>query len=219
MKKKAGKKTPGRPGRLSAEQTAELPKRLLDAALALFNRQGFSATTMEEVAREAGASTKTLYSRYANKTELARAVGTRMVDENLAMHAAATSPDPKQVDPRQFLTVLGRGVLMRLGGEGAGMIRIAFSEARHFPELVQLYEDVMTRASGNIANALRAWKEQGLLPGLSDTQRAARLCISMMTDTARIRIGMGGTVTDDDIKTHIPFAVELFLRGLGYRLS
>ena len=215
--RKYAQKAPGKPGRLSAQQTAELPKRLLDAALILFNRKGFSATTMEEVAREAGASTKTLYSRYANKTELARAVATRMVEENLAMQAAATSPDPSKIEPRLFLTVLGRGVLTRLGGDGAGMIRVAFSEARHFPELVPLYEDVMTLASGNIARALIAWKGQGLLPNLGDPHRTARLCISMMTDIVRIRIAMGGSVTQDDLDVQLPFAVDLFLRGLGYR--
>jgi AcrR family transcriptional regulator len=218
MRKKT-KKAPGRPGRLSAEETAELPNRLLDAAHRVFNRKGYSATTMEEVAREAGASTKTLYSRYANKAELARTLATRMVDENWAMHRAATSPDPKDIEPRLYLTLLGRAVLTRLKGDGAGMVRVALTEARHFPELVKLYDEIMARVSGNIAQALSAWKAQGLLPKLQDPERAARLVCSMLTDTARIKIAMDQPVTEDDLDKHIPFAVEIFLRGLGYEPS
>ena len=40
------KQAPSRPGRLSAEQAAELPGRLMDAALALFTERGYGDTTM-----------------------------------------------------------------------------------------------------------------------------------------------------------------------------
>jgi AcrR family transcriptional regulator len=215
MKKKT-KKAPGRPGRLSAEETAELPNRLLDAALKIFNRKGYSETTMEEVAREAGASTKTLYSRYANKGELARAVAMRMVEGNWAMLRAATSPDPKAVEPRLFLTLLGRSVLTRFSAEAAGLVRMALSEARHFPELVKLHDEIMALVAGNIAHALVSWKEQGLLPRLNDPERAARLCMSMLTDTAKYKIALGKPITEDDLEKQVPFAIDLFLRGLGY---
>jgi AcrR family transcriptional regulator len=214
--KKNTKKTPRRPGRLSAAETAELPNRLLDAAHRIFDRKGYSATTMEEVAREAGASTKTLYSRYANKAELARALATRMVDENWATHRAQTAPDPGAVEPRLYLTLLGRAVLTRLRGDGAGMVRVAFTEARHFPELVKVYDEIMERVAGNLAQALTAWKAQGLLPKLENAERAARLGIGMLTDTARIKIAMDQPVSEDDLDKHIPFAVDIFLRGLGY---
>jgi AcrR family transcriptional regulator len=214
--KKSAGKAPGRPGRLSAEETAELPKRLLDAALNVFNRKGYSEATMEEVARAAGASTKTLYSRYANKVELARAVATRMVEENWAMHRAATSPDPKAVEPRLYLTLLGRAVLTRFNGEAAGLIRMAFSEARHFPELVELHDEIMALVASNMTHALTCWKEQGLLPKLNDAPRAARLCMSMLTDAARTKIVLGEPITKDDIENHVPFAMDVFLRGLGY---
>jgi AcrR family transcriptional regulator len=45
--------------------------RLLDAALEVFNERTFADTTMEQIARRAGASTKTLYARYADKAAVA----------------------------------------------------------------------------------------------------------------------------------------------------
>src|SRR3954465_4355791 len=69
MKKKPKRPKLG-PGRLSADELAKLPDRLLDAALHLFDVQGYANTTMEQIAKQAGASTKTIYSRYPNKAAI-----------------------------------------------------------------------------------------------------------------------------------------------------
>lgn len=47
---------------------------ILDAAIALFRRDGFARATMEEVARTAGVSTATLYRHFPSKTALFEAV-------------------------------------------------------------------------------------------------------------------------------------------------
>ena len=78
MARKKTTKARGGPGRLSAEDAALLPDRLLDAALELFNERTYAEATMEQIARRAGASTKTLYARYADKAELVEAVVNRV---------------------------------------------------------------------------------------------------------------------------------------------
>jgi AcrR family transcriptional regulator len=205
------------PGRLSAEDAAALPDRLLDAALELFSAQGYAGTSMEEIAKKAGASTKTLYSRYAGKGELLQGVVMRIMSRALAAHAAETSPDPGQVDPRIFLTALGRRILGGLGGEGAGLIQIAFAEARRAPELGKMYEQTLATGRANFRRALDIWNAQGLLPHLPDPERAAGLCISMISDHARIRTAMGRPLSKAEIDAHVPFAVDMFLRGCGYK--
>jgi len=205
------------PGRLSAEDAAAVPDRLLDAALALFSAQGYAGTSMEEIARKAGASTKTLYSRYSGKAELLQGVVMRIMSRALTAHAAETSPDPGQVDPRVFLVALGKRILDELGGEGAGLIRIAFSEARRAPELARMYDETLKMGCGNVRRALEIWKGQGLLPDLADPERAAALCISMVSDPARIRTAMGQPLGKAEIEAHVPFAVDMFLRGCGYK--
>jgi len=217
MPGKAKKTARTGPGRLSAEDAAALPDRLLDAALELFSAQGYAGTSMDEIAKRAGASTKTLYSRYAGKAELLQAVIARIMARALAAHAAETSPDPGQVDPRIFMVALGRRMLTGLGGEGAGLIQIAFSEARRAPELARIYNETLKMGCGNIRRALEIWKDQKLLPDLPDPEQAAALCISMMSDPARIRTAMGQPLSKAEIDAHVPFAVDMFLRGCGYR--
>jgi AcrR family transcriptional regulator len=52
------------------EQRALTRARLLDAARRVFARRGFHAATVEEIAREAGATTGAIYSNFETKEEL-----------------------------------------------------------------------------------------------------------------------------------------------------
>ena len=216
MKKKTRKAAPSGPGRLSADAVAALPDRLMDAAFALFSRKGYADTSMEEIAKTANASTKTIYSRYANKAELLKAVVERLIARNIAEHAAETSSDPAKVEPRHFLVTLGRRILGELNGNSAGLIQLALSEARRTPELARMYQEMLAMGCGNFRGPLEAWAAQGLLPALTDPARAASLCLSLLTDGARIRVVLGLPMSQAEIDAYIPDAVDLFLRGLGY---
>src|SRR5689334_11737964 len=122
MTKKKSAKSRGGPGRLSAEDAARLPDRLLDAALELFNERTYAEATMEQIARRAGASTKTLYARYADKAAVVEAVVNRIVERTLAAQGAAAAFDPRQIDPRSFIIGLGTRIVEGIGAEGAGLI-------------------------------------------------------------------------------------------------
>jgi AcrR family transcriptional regulator len=208
--------SPG-PGRLSAEQAAELPDRLLDAAEELFSQDGFAKTTMERIAKAAGASTKTLYSRYDNKAEILRDVVRRMADRTIAAQMAVTPPDPRDIAPAIYLNGLCGRIAHRIAEEAAGINRLAFSEARHVPEIARMHAEVTARGRGLIQASLEAWRDQGLLPLLEDAPKAAALCLSMTTDAVRIRTALGEP--NDQIDADVAFAVEIFLRGLGHQAS
>lgn len=216
MTKKARKAAPSGPGRLSAEAAAAVPDRLMDAAFGLFSRKGYADTSMEEIAKAANASTKTIYSRYANKAELLKAVVERLITRNIAEHAAETSTDPGKVEPRHFLVTLGRRILMELSGHSAGLMQLALSEARRAPELARMYQEMLAMGCGNLRLPLEIWAAQGLLPALTDPARAASLCLSLLTDGARIRVALGLPMSQSEIDAYVPDAVDLFLRGVGY---
>ncbi len=59
----------GRPA-LRDEQKALTRRRLIDAGEVVFARRGFHGASVEEIAREAGASTGALYSNFAGKEDL-----------------------------------------------------------------------------------------------------------------------------------------------------
>jgi AcrR family transcriptional regulator len=217
MPKKKPAMSRGGPGRLSAEDSAKLPDRLLDAALEVFNERTFADTTMEQIARRAGASTKTLYARYADKAAVAEAVVHRIVERSLAAQAAASPLDPARIDPRSFIIGLGTRIVSSMSGEGAGLIRIALAEARRFPIITKMYNATLSRGRGIFRDALETWQADGLLPELKNPEMAAMLLISLLTDMARIRTAMGDPMTKAEIDAYIPFATDIFLRGCGYR--
>jgi len=217
MIKKKSAKARGGPGRLSAEDAARLPDRLLDAALEVFNERTYGDTTMEQIARRAGASTKTLYARYGDKAEVVQAVVNRMIERSLAAVAATASLDPKRIDPRAFIIALGTSIVTSISKEGAGLISIALSEARRFPAITKLYNGTLAHGRGIFGAALAQWHADGLLPELHNPEMAAMLLISMLTDMARIRTAMGQPMSDAEIAAYIPYATDIFLRGCGYR--
>src|SRR5690242_11292291 len=217
MTKKKTAKSRGGPGRLSAEDAAKLPDRLLDAALALFSERTYADTTMEQIARRAGASTKTLYARYADKAEVVEAVVNRIVERTLSEQAAAGELDLDKVDPRMFIIGIGTRILTGIGSEGAGLISIALSEARRFPVITRMYNATLTRGRGILRNALEVWQRRGLLPDLTNPELAAKVLMSMLTDMGRIRTAMGDPMSKAEIDAFIPYAADLFLRGCGYR--
>ena len=198
---------------MPAEEAAKLRDRLLDAALELINAQGYGKTSMEQIARRAGASTKTLYARFADKSAVVEAVVDRMVATSMAAVEAATP----ELEPRAFLIAMGTEIVAKIGQSGAGLIRIALSEARYFPAIAEGYNAMLARVRANFRRALEGWQRAGLLPELENPEMAAALLISMLTDMARIRSAMGDPMGREEAQAYVAYATDVFLRGCGYR--
>jgi AcrR family transcriptional regulator len=204
------------PGRLSAEQAAQLEDRLLDAAMRLFSRNGFSGTTMEAIAKEAGASTKTVYARYANKAEVVEALNVRLA-ERIAAARAAAAPRPQGMDPRDALLSIGRTQAhIYDSDEVVGLTRIAISEAHRMPSLVESFIKGFQRSVSAIGDQLAGWEGAGLLtlPGKPDV--AARIFVEMVVGTPRIRAVIGRPLSPIELDEHVNTAVETFLTGCRY---
>jgi len=65
----------------TAENAAEIRRRIVSAARDLFIASGFSTATMDDIARELGMSKKTLYEHFPGKAELLRAAARLNCDE------------------------------------------------------------------------------------------------------------------------------------------
>ena len=217
---KISPRRPSGPGRLSAEQMAELPDRILDAALALFIEDGYAGTTMERIARKAGASTKTIYARYGNKEEILGAVVARLQDRTIAQFQLAAPPDPRGLDAHAYLTAMGLGIIDGITTDSAGLIRLALSEGHRFPELGKLFLEATGRGEAIIRRGLEAWSAEGRLPDLHDDfGKAAGLCLTMLAERARLRAVIGKPMSREEAKTHVDLAVRTFLRSCGYKFA
>ncbi len=137
------------------------PDEVLDAALALFARQGFAHTTVEQVARAAGLSKAAVYLYFPSKKALLAALVRRAVKPvaDLALGQMAEY----RGDPRPVIAMALRMVLGRLADPSVMAVPgIVLREAAVAPELAQVYrEEVLER----VLPALRALIAQGVAGG------------------------------------------------------
>lgn len=215
MPSAAANKRRAGPGRLSAEEMAELPDRLLDAALVLFSEHGFSGTSMDQIAKNAGASTKTLYSRFNNKSEILEAVIMRNVQRTVADVLRGFALRPEESEPREYLTKFAMQIGMaNLAEETAGIMRVSFAEGHRFPVLARLYKETTGRGVEAMANALRVWRDKGQIDFDDDPRELAKMAFGMLTDVMRIRAVMGDPMPRSELHRHIDLGVDIFLRGI-----
>jgi len=194
-----------------------LAERILDAAQELFLRQGYEATTVEEIASRIGATKRTIYVRFDDKARLFRAVVARVL--------RIRRPRLNAIDPdrtlEERLTDIGTAVLRYvLDPAVVSVTRVVAAEAYRFPELSQMIEE--QAAQGLIPaleHMLREEVELGRIE-LPDVGLAARLLLSLLTgqpekNTLRQARPFGHT----DRQHWIAGAVSLFLDGVRSRAT
>jgi AcrR family transcriptional regulator len=71
----------------------EVSQRILEAAVALFDEQGFEATKVTDICERADVANKTFFNHFATKSDLLRAIAQTALDEFLAeIEAARKAP-------------------------------------------------------------------------------------------------------------------------------
>ncbi|MFD0365842.1 TetR/AcrR family transcriptional regulator [Nocardia sp. GCM10030253] len=130
------------------------------AARRLFVARGWAATTVRDVAREAGVSVPTVYSAYGNKTGLIQAV----------VDAADLSADAMQMlaeleaaadDPRRQLAAMA-GYDRRLFERAADVIALIREVGRIEPDLATTYDDARRRGDQTRVQVFTSWPENTL---------------------------------------------------------
>lgn len=126
---------PGRSrGRPRPEDVADIGSKLLQVALKEFLQHGYGGTSMTKIVKAAKGSKTTLYSRFASKEELFRAIIREQIDY-LAPSAWLRS-DGGPLDLEQGLNSYANHMLqLSLQGDLLGVNRLIYSESHRFPEL------------------------------------------------------------------------------------
>ncbi len=213
------KRRPRGPGRLSAEDAARLPDRLLDAAQSVFIEQGYARATMDAIARAAGASRKTIYARYTGKAEILAAVFERLLRD-----AMPAGPHPADTPPggtggvRAELSHLGRRLAAAvMAPVTVGLNRLIAAEAHQFPEVARVAAQLQGQAIDDVRRELERLRDRGRLPGLTDPARAARIFVEMAVGVQRGNAVLGLPMTRRESDSLVQAAVELFLDGCRRR--
>jgi AcrR family transcriptional regulator len=198
----------GRPARAEAEQRRAL---VLDRALEVFLERGYEGATVELIAAAVGASKRTLYAHYEDKTALFKAA----VERAIMLYA---EPEGLTIiesdDIEETLIALGRMRLAHVVSPvGMRLQRILNAEAYRFPEI---FEWAIERGSRPMNVLLAALLRRHAALGrieVDSPERAATAFLSMVVGGPARLLQAGGRIDEAQLDESVRFAVRLFLRG------
>jgi len=100
---------------MDTSPTVGTRQRLLDAALTIINRQGFSATSVDQIIQEVGVTKGAFFHHFKTKHDLARALIERFAAaDNEVLHANMARAEKLARDPLQQLLVFA-GLMIEVG--------------------------------------------------------------------------------------------------------
>lgn len=185
---------------------------ILNAAVELFTEQGFSNTSMDQIARQAGVSKQTVYSHFGNKEDLfVGAVGCKCVAHELT----TAMFEPGNDTPAQLLNIAENFSAMLLTQEAIQVSRTCISEAETHPELSRLYFDAgPERIIGLMSELLHQLDTRGQLR-VPEPRFAAVQFLKMVQGEQRMRLELnaGGLLSDAEHQRYLENCVQMFLRA------
>ncbi|RVT89144.1 TetR/AcrR family transcriptional regulator [Sphingomonas crocodyli] len=201
----------GRPTKADLERRKA---RIVEVAEAMFIEQGFAATTLEGIAREAGVATRTLYHHYGDKAALFRVIVQERTRMGSPTEIYALDAIGKRHDPRDVLRAATRRLLsICLSPETIAIEQMMVADMKRFPDLPQsVVAPNVAQLQDSLADLLRSMESHHLI-GAIDHDAAAKYFIDLMVGMAsfHLLVGYAEGVPDD---AEIDRKIDLFLAGL-----
>jgi len=200
----------GRPQVRCDEETRAV---ILEAARQEFAAHGFAATSIENVARRAGVSTKTLYRIVPDKKTLFEATVTHRMDRFVSVVSlrACEGGDIEAALPDALLACAD----LVLDPEVIALQRLILADSDKFPEIPEtFYIKAMRRSVAALAEWLLVQKKRGLIV-LDDVEAAAGMLLGMLVFQPQrdVMFGHKPPPTRSELELRAKTCSALFLRG------
>jgi AcrR family transcriptional regulator len=202
-------------GRPQVRCDAQTRTVILEAARQEFAASGFAASSMEDVARRAGISTKTLYRIIPDKKALFEATVTDRMDRFVSGVSlrACEGGDIEAALPDALLACAD----LVLDPEVIALQRMILAEGDKFPEIPEtFYIKAMQRSVAALAEWLLVQQKRGLIE-LDDVEAAAGMLLGMLVFQPQraVMFGHKPPPTRRELEARAKTCSALFLRGCG----
>ena len=198
-------------GRLAAGHDGRKRRQILDGASRQFLRQGFDATSMGDIAKEAGVSKGTLYVYFDSKERLFYAL---VREEKDRQFPAIFDLDPNDRDVRGVLTRVGQQFARFITATHVVMaMRTVVAMAERMPDMgVEFYDNGPRLCAGRLAQYIAAQAATGTL-AVTDVGLAASqfLELTQATLTRPLMFGCKERPSAERIDAVVKSAVDMFL--------
>ena len=206
-----------RGGRPTAAAAARLADAIVNAATIAFLRDGYAATSIEAVARQARVGKRTLYARFPDNEALFRAVLERLMARWLATPDVPLSePAPGQIEP--VLVQLAELMLaVALQPEALALHRLLIAESGRFPNIpVMLHNAGASAGATRIAAILAREVAAGRLTPIDPDFAAEQFMHLVMSGPRRRALGLGPPLDQAELGRWARRSVALFLDGFRH---
>lgn len=189
-------------------------RHVIAAAADLFLHRGYHATTMDDVARAAGMSKKTVYQTFSSKSELFEG----LLADSFAPFTAPIETDDRPL--REVLTeALARLAHLALSERQVLLMRLLIAETSCSQEIATAVDrQCIGQGKGALQRWLAAQAACGRL-GVDDPREAANaLFYSAVGEfLMRLLLWKRERPTPQEIDSRVAYTVEAFLRQCGER--
>src|SRR6516165_9625119 len=200
----------GRPRVRSDDETRAL---IFEAARQEFASSGYAATCMEDVARRAGVSTKTLYRLLPNKAALFEAMVTERIDRFVSVVKLRGCEGGDVEEALTEALVVCAELL--LASEVIALQRVILGDSDKFPEIAEtFYHKAIRRTEDALADWLRRQEKRGTI-ALDDAQAAAGMLLGMLAFQPQraVMFGHKASPSRQEIEQRAKACAVLFLQG------
>jgi AcrR family transcriptional regulator len=190
---------------------ADARTHVLEAALTVFSTRGIHATTLREIAEQAGLSLSGLQWHFKNKEELVAAIADHLRLLPVVTAEAEAAASDAAPDLESQLTHIAQTVLATFR-ERPGMLRLVICEAQVYPDVARLAStQIVQRAFPLLTRIFEMHARRGTLrPGPAAVR--AHAFISLLYMLILTRPIIGSLLPDDE--TCVREHVQLLLHGV-----
>jgi AcrR family transcriptional regulator len=166
--------------RMPQEHLDARRRQILDAARRCFIRNGFHATSMQDVLAEAELSVGAVYRYFKSKDDIIAAIATEALTEVASAFTSYDSGDPPPLDNIVDLVLQVEQPPLSDSPEDARLLLQIWSEALRSPALATQLTEVMAGARGVIGRLVAQHQKRGLLPGDVPAEQVAGVLIALV---------------------------------------
>lgn len=168
--------------RLSEALRAERRRHVMISAWSCFSRNGFHATSMDDVIGATGMSSSAVYRYFRSKDELIEAAADEALQLTRELYERLLAAEPVP-GPAETVSALHAELRSRSAHPDYDLSRIlvqTWAEALRHPALRERTERFQREARGLILRLAERWQEEGLLPAGARTQDVAEAVSTIM---------------------------------------
>jgi len=187
-------------------------QQILDAAVSLFTEQGYAATSMDLIAKNADVSKQTVYSHFGSKDELFSASVEYKCE---SLHILDLSLDDLS-DPQTILLKLAQNFTDFITSkEACAVHKICVFESTTYPQVSEMFYKAGPLRVTNEVTLLMAKLHQQKILDIENPKQAALQFLNMMKGELwmQTEFNIKDRISPEEVEKYLRASVAFFIRG------